>query len=232
MRRMLADFRAILLGRYVTKSYSQEGEDVILRRIFENQRSGFYVDVGAHHPMRFSNTHLFYRQGWKGINIEPDPEAIRAFRMYRPRDTTVCTGIHVESGLRTYFQFDESALNTFDEEVAASRAARGHRIVRKSDVPVAPLREVLSRHLPAGQEIDFLTVDTEGLDLIVAKSNDWRKFRPRVIVIESLGATVENLLQREIHLFLSGEGYALFGKTLNTALYMRAPADAPVPQAP
>ncbi len=40
--------------------YSQEGEDILLRRIFGDQTTGFYVDVGAHHPKRFSNTCYFY----------------------------------------------------------------------------------------------------------------------------------------------------------------------------
>ncbi len=49
----------ILLDKYSTKSYSQEGEDLILHRIFERKRIGFYVDAGAHHPFRFSNTIFF-----------------------------------------------------------------------------------------------------------------------------------------------------------------------------
>ena len=60
-------------------SYSQEGEDLVLRRYLEGRTSGFYVDVGAHDPKRFSNTHLFYERGWRGINIEPSPAAMKNF---------------------------------------------------------------------------------------------------------------------------------------------------------
>jgi hypothetical protein len=38
--------------------YAQDGEDLILDRLLEGQQSGFYVDIGAHHPLRFSNTYL------------------------------------------------------------------------------------------------------------------------------------------------------------------------------
>ena len=62
------------------RSYSQEGEDMILRRFLAGQKDGFYVDVGAHHPVRFSNTYYFYKQGWAGINIEPNPDSLAAFK--------------------------------------------------------------------------------------------------------------------------------------------------------
>ena len=60
-------------NRFNSKSYSQEGEDLILSRYFDGQREGFFIDVGAFHPIRFSNTYLFYRLGWSGINIEARP---------------------------------------------------------------------------------------------------------------------------------------------------------------
>ena len=58
--------------------YSQEGEDMILGKIFSGQKHGFYVDVGAHHPLRFSNTYLFYLKGWRGINIDAMPGSMVA----------------------------------------------------------------------------------------------------------------------------------------------------------
>jgi hypothetical protein len=67
-------------------SYAQEGEDMVLRRIFEDQPLGFYVDVGAHHPVRFSTTYFFYRRGCRGINIDATPGSMDAFRRLRPRD--------------------------------------------------------------------------------------------------------------------------------------------------
>ncbi len=67
------------LDPYVQLSYSQDGEDMVLRRLLGGQRSGFYVDVGAHHPFRFSNTCYFHRLGWRGINIDADPDAMALF---------------------------------------------------------------------------------------------------------------------------------------------------------
>ncbi len=99
---------------YAIKSYSQEGEDMILQRILGDKKHGFYVDVGAHHPRRFSNTYLFYRRGWSGINIEPNPEAMNAFQVDRERDINLQFGIAEHAENLTYYFFDEPALNTFD----------------------------------------------------------------------------------------------------------------------
>ena len=69
----IGEFRDRHIAGFSVRSYSQEGEDMILRRIFGDKRLGFYVDVGAHDPRRFSNTYYFYKRGWRGINIEPRP---------------------------------------------------------------------------------------------------------------------------------------------------------------
>jgi len=61
------NLRNIFFDIYATKSYSQKGEDIILRRILGEKEVGFYIDIGAHHPKRFSNTYLFYKKGWRGI---------------------------------------------------------------------------------------------------------------------------------------------------------------------
>lgn len=80
--------RVYFFGRFVFKeiSYSQSGEDRALYRYFERQDNGFYVDVGAHHPFRFSNTCIFYARGWRGINIDAMPQSMALFRKYRKND--------------------------------------------------------------------------------------------------------------------------------------------------
>lgn len=68
-----AIFSCMTWDPWFVRSWSQEGEDQVLRRIFEKQAFGFYVDVGAHHPKRFLNTYVFYKSGWRGINIHAMP---------------------------------------------------------------------------------------------------------------------------------------------------------------
>ena len=166
-------------------SYSQEGEDLVLRRLFEGRENGFYVDVGAHHPYRFSNTALFSENGWRGINIDPNPGTAILFDRYRPRDVNLELGINNTSEPLDFYIFKEPALNTFDSKTAAEHISSGKwELLHKKSVQQKTLSEVLDRHLPEGQKIDFLSIDVEGLGYEVLTSNDWNKYLPDVIVIE------------------------------------------------
>jgi FkbM family methyltransferase len=195
---------------------------MILGRIFEGQARGFYVDVGAHHPRRYSNTNLFYRRGWRGINIEPNPDAMRAFEAIRPRDINLQVGVSDRAGSLKYYLFDESALNTFDERIVGSRLAHTpYKLIGTVEVPVERLDTLLTRHLPAGQEIDFLSVDVEGLDLQVLQSNDWARFRPRCVLVEALGVSLGDVQSSGIYGLLNGLDYELIAKTYNTLVFRK-----------
>jgi FkbM family methyltransferase len=222
LRRHLIQLLGRLWDIHSRRSYSQEGEDMILGRIFEGQPRGFYVDVGAHHPRRYSNTNLFYRRGWRGINIEPNPDAMRAFRSIRSRDINLQVGVSDRAGSLKYYLFDEPALNTFDEDMAASRLANTpYKVLGTIEVPVERLDALLARHLPAGEQIDFLSVDVEGLDLMVLRSNDWTRFRPRCVLVEALNSSLVEAQGSDIHALLADNGYELFAKTFNTLVFRR-----------
>ena len=91
---------------------------MILSRLFSAKRIGFYVDVGAHHPFRFSKTYKFYKKGWSGINIEPNPEDFHLFSKQRNRDININAGVASKEDDISYFMFNEPDLNTFCEEEA------------------------------------------------------------------------------------------------------------------
>lgn len=193
---------------------------MVLRRMFDGQKSGFYVDVGAHHPFRFSNTCYFHRLGWSGINIDPNPDGIAAFLTARPLDTNLCVGISDQTGHLRYHAFNEPALNTFDPDLAAERARiADYHLVGTRDVPVRRLDELLSEHLPKDKIIDFLSIDVEGLDLQVLKSNDWDRFRPLVLLVEDRAADIGQLSSDPINAFVTAAGYRLAAKTVNTLIY-------------
>ena len=60
--------------RFVRPHFSQYGEDLLVDVMLSHVERGCYVDVGAFHPIHFSNTHLLYRRGWRGVNIDLDEE--------------------------------------------------------------------------------------------------------------------------------------------------------------
>jgi FkbM family methyltransferase len=222
LRQVVRGFLDRFVDTYATKSYSQEGEDMILRRIFGLKNDGFYVDVGAHHPRRYSNTNHFYKLGWSGINIEPNPQSMSLFRASRPRDVNLQMGVSDQAGLLEYFVFEEPAINTFDAELAKSRiAATPYRLLETIRVPVEPLGKILAQHLPPGREIDFLSIDVEGLDYKVLCSNDWDSFRPACVVVEALGTPLERAQDSDVYAFMTDHGYELIAKTFNSLIFRK-----------
>lgn len=203
-------------------SYSQEGEDMVLRSFYEGMKNykGFYVDVGAHHPYRFSNTLFFYKRGWKGINIEPTPGAIKAFNFFRNRDTNLNIGISSKKDILTFYCFNEPALNGFSKELSEERNAtsEAYKIIEEVPIETYPLSDVFDRHLPEGQKIDFLSIDVEGFDLQVLKSNNWNKYRPDYILVEDR-IDFDNLNSSEVYNYLQKQGYQLVAKTLRTLFF-------------
>lgn len=203
-------------------SYSQDGEDMILRSLYEVRKryKGFFVDIGAHHPVRFSNTYYFYKKGWRGINIEPTPSAIKAFRLFRRRDINLNVGVGQLKGLLKFYCFNEPALNSFSKEVSEKidKDSSKYKIVKEIDVEVLPLSEILDKHLPEGKKIDFLSIDVEGLDYQVLLSNNWEKYLPHIVLVEE-NLDIDELDNSVIYKFLKSKGYSFFAKTLRTCIY-------------
>ncbi|MHB8285176.1 MAG: hypothetical protein ACYDD1_10915 [Caulobacteraceae bacterium] len=81
-------------------------------------------------PEYGSNTYRLYRQGWRGLTIEPNPEAAESFRRLRPRDQHLVEGVSRSGGELTYYEFEESVLNTFStdrvERLAQKRKEHWH----------------------------------------------------------------------------------------------------------
>ena len=206
--------------RMGSKVYSQEGENKILERIFGDCQSGFYVDIGAHHPFRFSNTYLFYSKGWRGINIDAAPGSMALFDKYRSRDINLEIGVGARSETSTFYVFNEAALNTFDAETANLRDAHPYHIKSQIKVQIMPLADLLAEYLPDNASIDFMTIDVEGKDMEVLQSNDFYRFRPRMVLVETFGETCESLLEGACAKYMRSVGYAAIAKTVNTTFFV------------
>ena len=216
LRRFLADselqarYGAWTWGRF---SYAQEGEDIVLERFFSGQSKGYYIDLGCHHPARFSNTYTLYQRGWRGLNVDAKPGIAALFAQWRPEDITLEAGLAAEAGELVFFEFEETALNTFSADLAKERQSAGWPLVAERRVPVRSLGDILDQYWPAQRPIDLLSIDIEGMDELVLASNDWQKYRPRVLVVEMMSPNLEALLQDPIYLFLKNQGYRFLAKT-------------------
>lgn len=202
-------------------SYSQEAEDLILARIFNvlGVGKGFFVDIGAHHPYRFSNTYYFYKRGWTGINIDACPGTLNLFKLLRPRDITIECGVGIKEETLTYYSFNEPALNTFSKEEAQLKISSKYRVINEVKIPVSTLKNILDTNLPAGIKVDFMSIDVEGFDYEVLSSNDWLRYRPTVIAIELLNSSIENIREHPSANILFKQNYKVIAKTHNTFFF-------------
>lgn len=194
---------------------------MILARLFGPLPcNGFFVDVGAHHPVRFSNTYYFYRRGWRGINVDPFPGTERRFSRLRPRDITLECGVAMAPGVLPYHAFNEPALNTFSAEEAAKKSQGEYQVIARTHVPVRRLDDILNVHLPAGVAINFMTIDAEGLDFEIVQSNDWQRYRPRFVLVELLETGLTEIAANPTALFLADHGYQACAKSVNTVFFV------------
>lgn len=179
----LASFASQIVARKKNQVfYSQSSEDSIISR-YCNEYSGRYVDVGAGRPISGSNTYYFYKKGWSGILIDPILRNQRLSQLLRPRDKfeRVLVG---QSGVVTFFETYPYEYSTISSATYESLRAKGSvKLTRKGPLTVKSLSSFGLKI--SEMEPGFLSIDAEGADFEVLKSNDWNAFKPRVICIES-----------------------------------------------
>ena len=208
-------------NNFYKKSYAQFGEDLICSHLFSPDYKGFFVDIGAHRPTQESNTFYFYKKGWRGINVDAMPGSMRLFKGVRPGDINLEMGVSEKKQVLNYFIFDQPLINGFysQEEVDTSKKFKNANLIAKKEIETKPLYEILDLNLPKNTEIDLMSIDVEGLDFEVLKSNDWTKYFPKVILIEILGFDIESLEEYPIYQFLKEKGYIFYSRTMQTLIF-------------
>ena len=164
-------------------SHSQNFEDVILWRLLAHVDDGFYIDLGAQHPIHDSVTHAFYERGWSGINVEPNNDFLDLLNLERPRDTNLGCLVGSSAGTAKFFRaMDGSGLSTGVAEYAKNLESQSTPLEIESK-EVKPLSEICENY--AKGDIHFLKIDVEGMEREVIRGADFHKFRPWIIVAEA-----------------------------------------------
>ena len=160
-------------------------EDVILwRALKDSTDSGFYVDLGAFDPTKDSVTKAFYEKGWRGINVEPNPNFFARISAHRPRDVNLCEAVTDHLGFAEMNFLSNPGLSTLDDEIAAKHGEHGLGI-RREFVSLTTLARIWSEHIPLEQDVHFLKIDIEGAEGAALRGNNWALARPWIVVIES-----------------------------------------------
>ena len=171
--------------KYLRFSYSQFAEDLIAESLLP-QATGFYVDVGAYHPVQISNTYRFYRKGWRGVVVDANPRCLEEFARRRPRDIRVHAVVS-DTERDAVFEIHKAGVSS-----RLQSAGEGHpgeegsppEVVERVKIRTRTLESVLREFVPPGTGVDLLNVDCEHEDLAVLRSNDWTCYQPKVIVAE------------------------------------------------
>lgn len=208
LRLCLVNINIFFLKKFKKNSYSQLFEDYFLDKFMGFKKDGFYVDIGANDPTFLNNTKLFYLKGWRGINIEPNVRKYKDFLKGRPNDININMGVGEKAETINFYDFNDDVLSTFSSEESKKRLSAGYKIKNISKVDIDRLENILKSHCKSDFKTDFMSIDTEGFDLAVLKSNDWKKFRPKFICIEVASFDKNEINKdRPLEEFLNSKNY-------------------------
>ena len=206
-------------------SYSIEAEDLVIRRLFNDvlckgkPRPGYFIDIGAFHPIVHSNTYLLYTEGWRGLNIEPNPEYIEEFKTQRPDDVTINAAISGEPAKLAYHRFSNGLLNGFyGPDIVAIHVANGQTYLGSVEIACISVAELLTHVKTA--DIDLLNIDIESMELAVLSAWDWINRRPKIICVEIHSDTIPNVLQSNVSSLLMTQGYLLVSRIFQSAVFV------------
>jgi FkbM family methyltransferase len=208
-------------------SHSQQGEDLIVESIcrFLKIETPVYLDIGAADPIVENNTYLFYQKGSHGVLVEPNPAFGRKLEVQRPRDIVLNVGVGYDNDLREsdYFMVsgqDGSYLNTFSKEEAEIIVSKSHgqRTIEKVvKMPLVNINAIIDNHFPKAP--DFVSIDTEGLDLDILKSFDFDRYRPAVFCVETLMIGTMRV-KTEILELMKAKGYGIRSGTFVNTIFV------------
>ena len=201
-------------------SFSQCGEDLIVDFVFKNLlkiEKPSFIDIGANDPIKFNNTFRLYKAGSRGINIDPNKQSIRVFNKKRKNDINIHCGIGSEKGVKMFYIFKNSMQNTFDEDVANVNGD----VLLKEPVEIKLIKDVIDLYSNS-QFPDFLSLDTEGMDLEILESIDFNHTFPKVVCVETVEKIDHNRYKKNhaIPKFLSSKNYVHHSDTYINSIFI------------
>lgn len=211
-------------------SYSQFGEDIIINDLLNSIpiNTVSYLDIGANNPEFISNTYLFYKRGFKGVLVEPNPYLCGKLRYVRPNDLVINCGIGIDDRKEAdFYLFPEEAdgLSTFSAEEAKFMEEVGingkkYKVERIWKIPLMNINEVIEKYFTECPEL--ISIDVEGWDLKILKTFDFDKYYPAVFCVETLAYNKDGSAYRikEISEFLENKGYFPYKETYANTIFV------------
>ena len=190
--------------------YADNGEDIIIQGLFNHKKNGFYIDVGCYHPVRASLTHLLYKKGWKGVNIDISKDTINLFNIARPNDKNINIGIADKEGEDFYYQ---------SSHINQANSFKFYDNVKKVKVQITTLDNII-KNLGI-EKIDFLNIDVEYRDFKALQGLNLNNVRPSLIAIEDNDAyDIADVTNSDIYKYMTNNEYFLYSKLNCTNFYL------------
>ena len=206
--------------RYAHITFSQFGEDMAVRRWVRRQRpdSHIFVDAGCFHPICYSNTLLLHKQGWKGVNIDMDPNKIARFRVLRPLDHNVVAALSSSAEEKRMFHYDDGAIDRLGDVGERDwESAIRTKPLCSALVHTETLDSVLRKSPFPIPSIGYLNVDCEGYDLEVLRGLSLDRYKPAIITIEARSSQE----RKDVSDYLLPRGYAHLETVSLTLVFVR-----------
>lgn len=225
LKNIFRNRESLLINKHKKTSYSQSGEDLIVKFIFDciGISKPTYLDIGAHHPYYISNTALFYENGSTGINVEPDPLLFNDFLIHRKKDVNLNIGVGDNNDELDFYVISSSTLNTFSKEEAEKYAQEGdYNIIRTEKIKVNTLNYILDKYANSIFP-QFLSIDAEGVDELIIKAINFEKNYPIVICIETItfSTSGNGIKNKSLISFIESKGYMVYADTNINTIFVK-----------
>lgn len=212
-------------------SYSQYGEDMVIRSyydkigyfkgIYVNPEKSVVLDIGSYRPIVLSNSFYFYRKGFTCINVDATPGSKAVFDSTRPRDINVEVAVGLKDGTGTFYSFGTpSVWNTMDAESAAFAVKSTNVAPEMHNVQIQRIETILDMYIK-DCNLEMLFIDVEGVDFQVLQSNNFEKYRPRVILIEASHLNPSEITTNPISTYLQALDYTLYSWIAPSLMFVR-----------
>ncbi|MDC2989896.1 FkbM family methyltransferase [Candidatus Pelagibacter sp.] len=230
---MIINFlKKIYYSKYTKKSYSISNVDLIIDRMFANKKSGNFIDLGCNHPIKFNNTYLLYKRGWRGLNIDLDETSINEFNKIRKFDFNVQALISNSSNQskKVYFYHKRSAINTVSDQLIKYRKSKksDYKIIEQK---TKTLNEIIDNSPLKDKNIDLLSIDIENHEYEVLENFDFKKYKIDVIVtechdlgqnkLEIYNQNIENIINNKLYNHLVSNNYKLINWVNSDLIFVR-----------
>lgn len=210
--------KELYYNKYSKKSFSISSVDLILERIFSNFKDGIYLDIGCNHPIKYNNTYLLFKKGWRGINVDLDSESIKQFNLMRKNDHNVNTLVTSKDNeeKNLYFYHERSAINTISKDLAEKRENKPKKIIKLKGVSI---NTIIKDSPFQNKKINLLSIDIENYEFEALKEFNFAKYNVDVIVsevtdidsskFELYNNSLEKIINSKIYELLTRNNYKL-----------------------